>query len=271
MSFLNIAIGSIGAGLIGAKASKDAANTQAKAAGKAGDLNWKIFDTINQQQEPYREAGYGALDELQTLLGIGKAPVAPNRDDFLNNKSSPNRFKGWEEFDQTGFDQATAQYNQDLEAFNSKKSDPRYGSLMHQFNAQDLTKGLAPNYDFMLQQGQGATNALANKSGGLISGNALTGIDRFTQGFAGNAYQQAFDNFTSNQTNIFNRLSSIAGIGQTANQQTAGAAQNAGTNIGNAYMAAGQANAAGTVGAANAVSGAINNVGSWYAIKDMIK
>ena len=83
-----------------------------------------------------------------------------------------------------------------------------YGT--HQFNTQDLYNGLSPNYDFQLKQGQGNAGALANQSGGLLSGNALQGLNTFTQNFASNAYQQAFNNYQGQRNNIFSNLTNVS-------------------------------------------------------------
>jgi len=136
-----------------------------------------------------------------------------------------------------------------------------YGSLNHQFNAQDLKNGLAPNYDFMLQQGLGAAQNAGNASG--FSGNTLKGINDYAQGYAGNAYQQAFNNFTAQQTNTYNRLSNLAGLGQTANQITAGAGTALTGQATNAMIGAGNASAAGTIGVGNAVSNGLSNYAGW--------
>lgn len=133
----------------------------------------------------------------------------------------------------------------------------------HQFNAQDLQSNLAPNYQWQLQQGLGATQNLANAGGGLLSGNTLKGINDYAQNFAGNAYQQAFNNYNAQQTNIFNRLSTIAGLGSTANQTSAVAGQQAAGNAGGYLTSGAAAQAAGTVGAANAVNNGIGNYLGW--------
>lgn len=136
------------------------------------------------------------------------------------------------------------------------------GYLQHQFDASDLAKGLAPNYDFMLQQGQMANQRAANVGGGALSGNTLQGLQQFTQNYAGNAYQNAFNNYQNQRQNIYNNLSGLAGIGQTANTgaQAAGTAYGKGTTdlqtaLANAQAAAaiGKAQAAsqGTTGLAN--------------------
>lgn len=139
------------------------------------------------------------------------------------------------------------------------------GQFTHTFNKADLNSNLAPNYQFQLDQGLGAVNNQNSVTGGLVSGNALKGINDYAQNFAGNAYQNAFNNYNVNQSNIFNRLSSIAGLGQTSVGQTTAAGQGYAGNIGSTQMAAGASQAAGTIGAANAISGGLNNAASWYA------
>lgn len=69
-----------GAGLIGAgmqsSAAKSAAATQAGATQYAADVQRQMFETINEQQKPYREAGYGALTRIGELLPGLTAPVS---------------------------------------------------------------------------------------------------------------------------------------------------------------------------------------------------
>jgi hypothetical protein len=101
----------------------------------------------------------------------------------------------------------------------------------HQFGPQDLAAGLAPNYDFMLQQGQRANQNAANVSGGLLSGNTLQGMQNYTQNFAGNAYQNAFNNYQQQRQNIYGNLSNAAGLGQTSLGQLG----QVGASLGNTY------------------------------------
>jgi len=98
----------------------------------------------------------------------------------------------------------------------------------HQFDTNDLNTNLAPNYAFMLGQGQMANQRAANAGGGALGGNALQGLQRYTQDYAGNAYQQAFNNYNTQRNNIYNTLAGMAGIGQTS----AGQLTNLGTNYG---------------------------------------
>lgn len=132
--------------------------------------------------------------------------------------------------------------------------------LTKQFGAQDLQAGLAPNYDFMLSQGQGMNAAKANQAGGMIGGNALQGLNQFTQDYAGNAYQNAFTNFQNQQTNIYNRLAGIAGIGQAGQNQVNTAAGNLANNLSSLGVGSAAAQGAGQIGAANAYGNAASNI-----------
>ena len=70
-------------------------------------------------------------------------------------------------------------------------------------------------------------------------------------------------NYTGNQTNIFNRLSNIAGLGQTANQITTGAGTQNVANANNYLTSGAAANAAGVVGATNSANNGIGNYLGW--------
>lgn len=58
---------SAGAGYLGSK-------KQAGAARDAANLSMDQFNTINAQQQPYMNTGYGALGKLNTLMGLSPRP-----------------------------------------------------------------------------------------------------------------------------------------------------------------------------------------------------
>lgn len=214
--------GTIASSLIGAGAAKSAANTQANAANNATAAQLAMFNTINNQNAPFLQAGQNALPLIAAGFG---GPSAGG----INS-----------------------------------------GQFTHQFDANDLKTNLAPNYQFQLDQGLGATKNAANLQTGLLSGNTLKGVNDYAQNFAGNAYQNAFNNYNTNQSNIFNRLAAVAGFGQTANQTVAGAGAPISAGLANTITGAGQAQASGTVGAANAITGGLNNALSWYQLQNLL-
>jgi hypothetical protein len=111
----------------------------------------------------------------------------------------------------------------------------------------------------MLGQGQQAQQRAANVGGGLIGGNALRGLEQYTQDYANNAYQNAFQNFNTQRTGIYNTLAGIAGIGQNATNTSANAGQNAVTAASQLGVGSAAAQAAGLQGVANAASGGLQN------------
>ena len=134
--------------------------------------------------------------------------------------------------------------------------------FQHQFDTADLNSNLAPNYAFQLGQGQQANQRAANVGGGALSGNTLTGLNRYTQDYAGGAYQQAFNNYNTQRNNIYNTLSGIAGLGGTANAQAIGAGNTYGTNLTNLNTGLAAAQAGATVGQAQNTSNTISNLGN---------
>jgi hypothetical protein len=72
---MGIAEGLIGGGILGlvgssmqSNAAENAASMQAGAADRAAQQQRDMFDIQNEQQKPYREAGYGALTNIKDML-----------------------------------------------------------------------------------------------------------------------------------------------------------------------------------------------------------
>lgn len=66
-----LAIALIGSAVIGAMGSQSAASTQAGGAQAAAQVSQNEFNTITGQEQPFMSGGYGALNQLDYLLGIG--------------------------------------------------------------------------------------------------------------------------------------------------------------------------------------------------------
>jgi hypothetical protein len=185
-----------------ADAASNAANLQYQGTQEAARQQREMFDILNKQQAPYREAGYGALSKINEML-------------------------------------------------------PQF---TRQFTAADLNANLAPNYEFMRQQGLGATAQNANVAS--PGSNVDLAKTIFAENYAKSGYQDALNNYRNQQTDIFNRLSGIAGIGQTAQGQAQNLGSSTGTNLANLTTGGANALAGGQVGAANAYAGGMQNVGN---------
>ena len=143
------------------------------------------------------------------------------------------------------------------------------GYLTQQFGPQQLQGNLAPNYQFGLSQGQQANTQASNAAGG--GSNVNRSNQMFTQNYAQNAYQKAFDNYLAQKTNLYNQNIGLIGVGENAAQNAGNAQLGIGTNISNITQGIGNATAAGQIGTANAYSGAVSGVGNAGALYGLLQ
>jgi len=139
----------------------------------------------------------------------------------------------------------------------------------------DLTQD--PGYAFRLSEGQKALDRSAAARGGLISGGALKAAQRFGQDLGSQEYQNAYNRAltgynadVARESTGYNRLAALAGIGQTATSQVGAAGQNMASNVGNLMTSGAAANAAGTVGGANALTGGLGSYLNYAGQQDML-
>ena len=229
-AFIIPAAATLISGAMQSSASKSAASAQANAANNAAALQQQQFNTINQQQAPYRQSGYSALNQIGSMLG-GTQPMYDQSGNYIG--------------DQQGS-----------------------GYLTQQFGPDQLKSNLAPNYQFMLNQGVGAGTQAGNVGGG--GSNVQRSNQIFGENYASNAYQNAFNNFQQQRQNIYNTLASIAGIGQTGQTATNAAGLTTATNIGQAGIGAASAAGAGQVGSANALAGGLQGAGNQYQLSQLL-
>lgn len=232
MAALGQGAASLASGLIGANATQNAAQIQANAAQAASQNQLNMFNTLNAQNAPYRAQGYNALN----VLGSGLPGT-------------------YTQYDATGKPIGTAQGT---------------GYLTQQFGPNEFAANIDPGYAFRLQQGQMATQRAANQAGGLIGGNALKGMQDYTQGLASTEYSNAFNRFQTQRGNIFNTLASIAGIGQASQGQANQLGTNLATAQGQLGVGSAAAQAAGQIGTANALGGVATGVGNAFMLSQLL-
>ena len=137
------------------------------------------------------------------------------------------------------------------------------GQFTKSFGMSDFEQD--PGYGFRMSEGLKALDRTAAARGNLLSGATLKGAQRYGQDLGSQEYQNAFNRYQTNRSNILNPLQSLAGIGQTSTNQGISAGSNYATNVGNLGMgaAANQANAGLTAAQAN--QSAYGNVGNAFA------
>ncbi len=149
----------------------------------------------------------------------------------------------WDMYQQTRSDQEPWR-----QAGQKALGDMGNADFQRDFTAGDFQKD--PGYDFRMAEGQKALERSAAARGGLQSGGTMKGLARYGQDYASGEYQNAYNRFNGDRDRRFNRLSSLAGMGQTANSTV----DNAGMNYANqaGQNAMGAANAKGAAGMASA-------------------
>jgi hypothetical protein len=158
-----IAAATVASAAIGASSAKSAAGKAQKATDASLAEQARQYDLAREDQAPYREAGYDALERLGQF------------------------------------------------------TDP---SMSH----QDVMN--EPGYQFGLQQGLSNIQNTAAARGGLYSGNALKALTQYGNDYASSKYNDAWNRMQSDAGNRWGRMAALAGIGQTATNQTQQAGQN---------------------------------------------
>ena len=302
MAYVGIAMGvaTVGSAIIGSNAAKSAANTQAAAANNAAQIGQNEFNTITQQEQPFLQSGYGAQSQLNYLLGIGptQGQQAPGQagapwaggggqptgataqgghyvTHMVGNVDSKRPVRTWVP-DPTGAASGAVQpqgapgANGGAQGANgtpgmtptTSSTAGGFGSLLSPFTA-DTFKQYSPAYQFQLQQGQQGVLNGASSSAGALSGAAQKDLMDYNQQSANTAFNNAFNQYQTQQGNIYNRLAGVAQLGQNAAANTGQQGTALAGQVAQSVTNAGTAAAAGQVGQANAWSGAINNAVPW--------
>ena len=134
------------------------------------------------------------------------------------------------------------------------------GYFNQTYTGQDIYSD--PSYQFRLQQGQDAIQSGAAAQGGLLSGATLKALQNYGQESASQEYGNAYNRFNADQTNRYNRLSNLVGIGQNAAAQVGNAGAQTAQAVANNTMAGANSIAAGQIGSANAWTNGAQQLGS---------
>jgi hypothetical protein len=133
-----------------------------------------------------------------------------------------------------------------------------------EFTPEQFKNYQDPGYAFRMSEGIKALDRTAAARGGLMSGAQLKGINQYGQDLASQEYQNAFNRYQTSRTNTLNPFASLAGVAQSSANTLGTAAGQLGSQIGSNIIGAGNAAAAGQVGAANAINQGIGQGINFY-------
>lgn len=204
--------GAVVGGLIEGNAAKGAAGEEAGASNAAVAAQEEMFNTEQQNMQPYLQAGYTALGELNSEMPGWDAAATPTADQVEST----------------------------------------------------------PGYQFGMQQTLANLGSSESAQGATYGTGTMAAMANYAHNVASTGYNQAFSNYQTSIQNAYGRLAGIANMGlggaQSINQQ---ATTTAG-NIGNNLTSAGTAQAAGTIGTANAINGSIGTATNGLMYNNMM-
>lgn len=204
---------------------------------------------------------------------IGGALISADSQRSASNKQSDaTKYAAdlqWDMYDQTRKDNLPALdarnsgllQLQQLLGIGGNANAANYGMLNRQFTGANLASD--PGYQFGLNQGTQAVERSASARGGLYSGATLKALERYGQDYGGTKFNEAFNRNQATNDSRFNRLASLAGLGQTGTSQIGMAGQNAANMAGGYGIQGANAQAAAQMGSANNLSNGLNQLGAW--------
>jgi hypothetical protein len=277
-----LAAGAIGGAVISSDASKSAANAQTTAANNATQVQQNEFNTVNSEQAPARNLGYGADSILAQLYGIANPsaagtsalypaanvggttgspsslPNAPNAGGIIGSgganggATGPSPGASGPSLGGSGVPiVSSAGYNPSAVYSPGGSINPSGAGTSNALpsgSSPDFSTFYnQPGYQFALNQGEQAINRGASANGSLYSSSTLGALGNYAAGTASTQYN-----------NYVSQLMQMAGLGQNAANTTSGAAITTGNNISANAFSAGNANASGILGSAGAWNSALN-------------
>lgn len=93
-------------------------------------------------------------------------------------------------------------------------STPGYGSLSKRFSAADFQKD--PGYDFRLGEGNKALSRQLAASGKYMTPEAAKALTEYNQNYASDEFNNAYNRYTNDSSNIYSRLFGLSGQGLQA-------------------------------------------------------
>ncbi len=245
MSWVAVGVGgaSLLGGILGGGASAAASRAQVEYEEQALAQEKAMFNQEQANEQPYIQGGSQAEAQLNYLLGEGTPGSAGQG---LGGGGGGGT------------------------AYSSPAGG--YGSLLQPFTTQDF-QSLSPAYQFQLQQGGQGTLNQASSAQGAESGSALSALQSYNQQFANTSFNNAFNQYQTQQNNVFGRLSQLATLGSNAGSNSSTGASAFSGQQANTLGSIGASTASGITGATSQVTGGLtsgigpllsglNNIGS---------
>lgn len=217
-------------GMMQSDAAQGAADTQARAADRASQMQWNEFNQVRQSQQPYMNLGQAAINPMMSAMGY-HSDMSKDMSNPLNQQFS---------FDPSHLDQT-----------------PGYQFALQQgmqgINNSSAAKGLGMSSANMRDAGRFATG-LADQTYG----------DQFNRALS--TYQTNYNGAANNAS----RLAGVVQMGQNAAAGVGNQGLQTAMNSGNLLTSGAAAQGAGMMGSANAMNSALSNGMNYYMMNNML-
>lgn len=267
-----VAGAAIGGAVISGISTSNAAKTQANSTQKGIDEQGREYDLARADQAPYRATGSAALGQESYLLGVPGSENSQGFDSAAYLAANPDvaQYIAAHPTGTTGATTAEQHYQQFGQQEGRSLGTPTaggaggdaFGSYAKPLTADQVQ--LDPGYQFGQQQGQLGIDRKTAAAGGRISGASLRAASQFNTDYATTGYSTAYNRQNQARSDRLNRLSALAGIGQTATQQTQAAGTNNANQISGLVTAQGNATAGSQIAQGNVWGNAGNQIAALY-------
>lgn len=291
------AVAVAGAAVVSAGAQYSSARSAGRAAQRGADAatgeSARQYDQTRRDLAPYRNIGVGALNLLGQPYGLstgtngvggyygddgdlihdsGGVPTV-NAERYANDPAyryawdttlaAERGSSRWRNQDADTYyaratpadmSRMTESLSRNLAEYRARNPQPQAGQPGQASAPGDFSAFFqSPDYTFRRDEGMRGLERSAAARGGAFSGNALRALSEFNSNLAAGEYG-----------NYFNRLASIAGIGQTATNQTAAYGAEHAATAGRNALYAGNARASGIIGQGNAIGQGVSDLAGIY-------
>jgi hypothetical protein len=270
--FVAVAGATLVTGAMSADAAGDAADAQGRGAANATGESARQFNITNANMAPWRTTGGGAINALGRLFGLptttpeqwqSQQPQLVGDTELPAGTTTKDVGKGWYEVHYGGQRIGTLRPGGANGRFINDTGADIPGLMrqsQQQAQASQTPSGpdmsgffTSPGYQFRRDEGTRGLERSAAARGGAFSGNALRALSEFNSGLA----SQEFGTYV-------NQLAGIAGVGQTATNQTAAYGAQHADNAGRNALYAGDARASGIIGQSNAIGQGVSDLAGAY-------
>lgn len=273
-----------------ADANKYAADEASDAASQNRALSLQEKQSNKATQAPWVDAGNTALNML--LVGQGlRTPEQASQSLLVKNESTFDsdaylaaypgladtlRQWGWTPYQhyqtygqqagnpftyKQGYGpEAAAQYASTYGSGTTSGGLPGYGGFNDKFTIEDFYANQDPAYGFRLQTGIDSITASGAAGGKMASGDMGVALQNYGQNLASEEWGNSYNRDLQQKTDQYNRLASMAGLGQTAATVLGSQGAQAVDSMNESNLTGATALGSGAIGSANAWASGFNNL-----------